>query len=261
MGSSESNIEKKQIDNDVYVPNLLAKQIIGENEPRNEINSINSKGNNDLNSEEKINVEHNYKKEKKSDINRYNGFDYLNNENRYSDNEIIVNTNKNCKYNNNLFVAQTAEAIKMEITMQKKGLDYRKFKFNGITVVQNLRDYIPSKITRQELKDLVYNAFGEGLVDDMRYFIPGKTVTRKQADAIVELIENFIKEDRNVENLENESILDGVNLIIDLVDLNKDIIKEKMFKGKNPSDIQLENILKNLSQGFNNVKILSIEFQ
>ena len=57
------------------------------------------------------------------------------------------------------------------------------------------------------------------------------------------------------------SILKGVNLIIDLVDLNKDIIKEKMFKGKNPSDLQLENTLKNLSGGLNNIKVLSIEFQ
>ena len=70
----------------------------------------------------------------------------------------------------------------------------------------------------------------------MSYFITGKIVTREQVNAIIELIKNYIKEDKNVK-LENESILDGVNLTIDFVDLNKDIIKEKMFKGKNPSDI------------------------
>ena len=64
-----------------------------------------------------------------------------------------------------------------------------------------------------------------------------------------------------VTNLENSTLLNGVNLVIDLVDLNKDIIKEKMFKGKNPSDLQLENTLKNLSGGLTNVKILSIDFQ
>ena len=74
----------------------------------------------------------------------------------------------------------------------------------------------------------------------MSYFITGKIVTREQVNAIIELIKNYIKEDKNVK-LENESILDGVNLTIDFVDLNKDIIKEKMFKGKNPSDTQLEN--------------------
>ena len=120
---------------------------------------------------------------------------------------------------------------------------------------------MPEHITREEIKDMIYNAFGEGLVNDKKYYIPGKTVTREQADAIVDLIEQYIKDDTNLENFESKSILDGVNLTIDLVDLNKDIIKEKMFKGKNPSNTQLENILKNLSQGQNNVKILSIEFQ
>jgi cell division protein ZapA (FtsZ GTPase activity inhibitor) len=170
--------------------------------------------------------------------------------------------NKGQYFNNtNLFISQTAEAIKMEITNQKKDIEYRKFKFNGITVIQNLKDYMPEHITREEIKDMIYNAFGEGLVNDKKYYIPGKTVTREQADAIVDLIEQYIKDDTNLENFESKSILDGVNLTIDLVDLNKDIIKEKMFKGKNPSNTQLENILKNLSQGQNNVKILSIEFQ
>ena len=68
-------------------------------------------------------------------------------------------------------MAHTAEAIKMEITNQKQDLDYRKFKFNGITVLQNLKDYIPERITREEIKDMIFNAFGEGLVDDDRYYI------------------------------------------------------------------------------------------
>ena len=61
--------------------------------------------------------------------------------------------------------------------------------------------------------------------------------------------------------MENSTLLEGVNLVIDLVDLNKEIIKEKMFKGKNPSELQLENTLKNLSGGLTNIKILSIDFQ
>ena len=78
---------------------------------------------------------------------------------------------------------------------------------------------------------------------------------------VINLIESYIREDEIVTNLEDKSILDGVNLVIDLVDLNKDIIKEKMFKGKNPSELQLENTLKNLSGGLTNIKILSIDFQ
>jgi len=264
MGSSESQTESENKN-----PNLMEKQKIGRekleeiifNKDKKENGTLINENNSSIDNQGKLNIDNNKNNNKDIYLNRNNDFDILNNENRYTDNDIMTNINRGQQYNKNLFVAHTAEAIKMEITMKKNNLDYRKFKFNGITVIQNLKDYMPEHITREEIKDMIYNAFGEGLVNDKKYYIPGKTVTREQADAIVDLIEQYIKDDTDLENFESKSILDGVNLTIDLVDLNKDIIKEKMFKGKNPSNTQLENILKNLSQGQNNVKILSIEFQ
>ena len=266
MGSSESYKEEEKKDNNINYPKIrknITESINSEKEntyknKNSQRRLINEKDSSSEN-QEKINTK--YQIENRISLNLNNEFDDLNDKNRYNDNEIITRINSKPKYKNNLFVTHTPEDIRMEITNQKMNLLYRKFKFNGITVVQNLKDYIPSNITKNEIKDMVYNAFGEGLVDDKKYFIPGKTITREQANAIVDLIIKYIKDDTNIENLENNSILDGVNLTIDLVDMNKDIIKEKMFKGKNPSDIQIENILKNLSQGLNNVKILSIEFQ
>ena len=254
--------------NNIYMPNLLAKQIIGDIEITNEDkkediisnSSINENKRNNKNKEELI-IKDNLDEENDININKTKKSVSIKNNKTFFDG-IFSDINKRQYSNNtNLFISQTAEAIKMEITNQKKDIDYRKFKFNGITVIQNLKDYIPSDITKEEIKDMVYNAFGDGLVDDKKYYIPGKTVTREQANEIVNLIESYIKDDAIVTNLENNSILKGVNLIIDLVDLNKDIIKEKMFKGKNPSDLQLENTLKNLSGGLSNIKVLSIEFQ
>ena len=267
MGNSESRKETETNQNNIFIPNLLAKQIIGEVEINNEakkdkiISDSSINDNNNKNKEELIINDNNIDNKNDIDINKTKKFDNIKNK-RTIFNNIFSDVNKGQYFNNtNLFISQTADAIKMEITNQKKDIDYRKFKFNGITVIQNLKDYIPSDITREEIKDMVYNAFGEGLVEDNKYYIPGKTVTRKQADEIIKLIDSYIKEDAIVNNLENASILNGVNLIIDLVDLNKNIIKEKMFKGKNPSDLQLENILKNLSGGLKNIKVLSIEFQ
>ena len=254
--------------NNIYMPNLLAKQIIGDIEITNEDkkediisnSSINENKRNNKNKEELI-IKDNLDEENDININKTKKSVSIKNNKTFFDG-IFSDVNKRQYSNNtNLFISQTAEAIKMEITNQKKDIDYRKFKFNGITVIQNLKDYIPRDITKEEIKDMVYNAFGEGLVDDNKYYIPGKTVTRQQANEIVNLIESYIKDDSIVTNLENDSILNGVNIIIDLVDLNKDIIKEKMFKGKNPSDLQLENTLKNLSGGLSNIKVLSIEFQ
>ena len=253
--------------NNIYMPNLLAKQIIGDIEITNEDkkediisnSSINENERNNKNKEELI-IKDNLDEENDININKTKKSVSIKNNKTFFDG-IFSDVNKRQYSNNtNLFISQTAEAIKMEITNQKKDIDYRKFKFNGITVIQNLKDYIPSDITKEEIKDMVYNAFGDGLVDDNKYYIPGKTVTRQQANEIVNLIESYIKDDSIVTNLENDSILNGVNIIIDLVDLNKDIIKEKMFKGKNPSDLQLENTLKNLSGGLCNIKVLSIEF-
>ena len=254
--------------NNIYMPNLLAKQIIGDIEITNEDkkediisnSSINENERKNKNKEELI-IKDNLDEENDININKTKKSVSIKNNKTFFDG-IFSDINKRQYSNNtNLFISQTAEAIKMEITNQKKDIDYRKFKFNGITVIQNLKDYIPSDITKEEIKDMVYNAFGDGLVDDNKYYIPGKTVTRQQANEIVNLIESYIKDDAIVTNLENDSILNGVNLIIDLVDLNKDIIKEKMFKGKNPSDLQLENTLKNLSGGLSTIKVLSIEFQ
>ena len=254
--------------NNIYMPNLLAKQIIGDIEITNEDkkediisnSSINENERKNKNKEELI-IKDNLDEENDININKTKKSVSIKNNKTFFDG-IFSDVNKRQYSNNtNLFISQTAEAIKMEITNQKKDIDYRKFKFNGITVIQNLKDYIPRDITKEEIKDMVYNAFGDGLVDDNKYYIPGKTVTRQQANEIVNLIESYIKDDSIVTNLENDSILNGVNIIIDLVDLNKDIIKEKMFKGKNPSDLQLENTLKNLSGGLSNIKVLSIEFQ
>ena len=268
MGASESPRNTEPNNNNIFVPNLLAKQIIGDvetnkKENNNRVISRNEQGTliNDKNSNDQNKDEFNQNNYNRNiNLNRNNDFAILNNRDIYNENDIITSVNKR-QYSKNEFVAHTAEAIKMEITNRKQGLDYRKYKFNGITVVQNLRDYVPKSISKEEIRDMVFNAFGDGLVDDDKYYIPGKTVTRTQANAIVDLLEYYIKNDSIVQNLENKNLLKGVNLTIDLVDLNRVIIKEKMFKGKNPTKVELDNILKNLSQGMDNVKVLSIEFK
>ena len=267
MGNTESIKETEtNQNNNVYLPNMLAKQIIGDVEvsvenKKDKIISDTSLIDKNSNNNKDLIIKDNINNEKDDDINKTKELETKKSNKAFANN-IFSDVNKGKYFNNsNLFISHTADAIKMEITNQKENIDYRKFKFNGITVIQNLRDYIPRDITKDEIRDMVYTAFGDGLVDDKKYYIPGKTVTREQADEIINLIESYIRNDEIVTNLENNEILNGVNLVIDLVDLNKDIIKEKMFKGKNPSDLQLENTLQNLSGGLTNIKVLSIDFQ
>ena len=152
------------------------------------------------------------------------------------------------------------ENLIRQATQQKFNSEFRKFKFNGITIVQDLKDYFPKDITKGEITELILNAFSDGVVEDIKYYVPGKTVTVEQTKKIVDFVYDYIKDDLKIEDVDNANILPGITLIIDLVDLDKDIIRNKMFKGQDPSPMQLENTFKNLSGGLNYVKILSIEF-
>ena len=230
MGNTESIKETEtNQNNNVYLPNMLAKQIIGDVEvsvenKKDKIISDTSLIDKNSNNNKDLIIKDNINNEKDDDINKTKELETKKSNKAFANN-IFSDVNKGKYFNNsNLFISHTADAIKMEITNQKENIDYRKFKFNGITVIQNLRDYIPRDITKDEIRDMVYTAFGDGLVDDKKYYIPGKTVTREQADEIINLIESYIRNDEIVTNLENNEILNGVNLVIDLVDLNKDII-------------------------------------
>ena len=166
MGNSEEHQESQPEQNNIYVPDLLAKKIVGDSESRENDGPINSFDHkNKINKGTLINEKKVYNQKLSLENNNYN---YLNAKNDFaslnndsSDNNDIITKEKTISYNNNLFVNHTAEAIKMEITMQKRDLDYRKYKFNGITVIQNLKDYLPENITKEEIKEMEYNAIAE----------------------------------------------------------------------------------------------------
>ena len=209
MGNTESIKETEtNQNNNVYLPNMLAKQIIGDVEisvenKKDKIISDTSLIDKNSNNNKDLIIKDNINNEKDDDINKTKELETKKSNKAFANN-IFSDVNKGKYFNNsNLFISHTADAIKMEITNQKENIDYRKFKFNGITVIQNLRDYIPRDITKDEIRDMVYTAFGDGLVDDKKYYIPGKTVTREQADEIINLIESCIRNDEIVTNLEN----------------------------------------------------------
>ena len=144
-----------------------------------------------------------------------------------------------------------------ETEEEKKNKNQKKSKINGITIVQNLKDYFPEDITKEEIKNLVFEAFGDSIVDDMSLYIPGQTVTFEQAIELSNYIYNIVKNKKN----NNEQCLEDLNVKIDLVPLNKKLIKEKMFKGQDPSEKRIENVFQSYGGESNNIKVLTIEFQ
>ena len=140
---------------------------------------------------------------------------------------------------------------------KKKNKNLKKSKINGITIVQDLKNYFPEDITKEEIRNLVFEAFGDLIVDDISLYIPGQTVTFEQATELSNYVYNFIKNKKNT----NDECLEQLNVKIDLVPLNKKLIKEKMFKGQEPSEKQLEDIYQSYGGESNNIKVLTIEFK
>ena len=164
-----------------------------------------------------------------------------------------------------------------------------KSQFNGVTIVNNIKDYLPQNITKEEIREMVYNVLEDKIVDDVSKVIRGKTITKEQVDAIVNIVYDKVKGDKNDSDDENKkknnnnninnnsngnnnivrrnerrksrrySILNQVFVNIGLTDLTPEFVKNTVFRKKNPTQQQIDNAIKNISQGNPNVKVLTIE--
>ena len=125
MGSTESRKETETNQNNVYMPNLLAKQIIGDPEEIYDGKKDKVKSNNSLidkdNNQELILIKDNTTNEKEEN-NKSKEIVDIKNKKTFGNN-IFSDINRGQYFNNqNLFISQTADAIKMEITNQKKDI-------------------------------------------------------------------------------------------------------------------------------------------
>lgn len=154
-------------------------------------------------------------------------------------------------------VEENEKKKEIEKKEEEKKKNLKKSKINGITIVQKLKDYFPDDMTFEEIKNLVFEGFGDSVVEDMTLYIPGQTVTYEQAEELSYYIYNIITNKKN----EKEKLLEELNVKIDLVPLDRKLIKEKMFKGQDPSDKQIENIFQSYGGESNDMKVLTIEFQ
>ena len=225
------------------------------------LNSDNSDNNSSHGDNSKNKKQNKQKKQRKDNINSED------NNNNDNDNEYENYSNTYTANNKDLFSEKGKKIPKYETNNEKlkeieeeeeeKNKNLKKSKINGITIVENLEDYFPEDITKEEIQNLVFEAFGDSVVDDMSLYIPGQTVTYEQAVELSIYIYNIIKNKKN----NNQKCLEDLNVKIDLVPLNKKLIKDKMFKGKEPSDKQIENIYESYGGDSSEIKVLTIEFQ
>ena len=135
---------------------------------------------------------------------------------------------------------------------------WKRTEFNGVIIVEDLKDYFPKDISKEEIQELIFEAFGDSIVEDDDLIIPGQTASYNQVLELADYVFNYIK--GNDTKFKNNKSLKKLNIKIDLVNLDKKLIKDKLYKGKDPTEKQIENSFKLYEGNAKDVKVLSIEY-
>ena len=140
---------------------------------------------------------------------------------------------------------------------------YKKKEYKGLTILENVKEYLPENIGKDDIKGMVYNALGNSIVNDKSQYIKGKNLTKEQAEGIVDVLFKLVSSNESSEkNAFEDERLNDVKIKIGFYDADKENVRKFMFRGKNPSDEEVEKTYNNLSSnGTENVKFLAIEFQ
>ena len=130
--------------------------------------------------------------------------------------------------------------------------------FKNITIIGDIKEYFPEDITREEIKDIVYNSLNNLLVKDNSEYIKGKNLTIEQVDFIIDILFKKISEniDENQFDIENQ-IFNDIQVKVGFYDANKENVRNIIFKGRNPTDDEVEETLNKLIS--ENTKILNVE--
>lgn len=204
----------------------------------------------------------------------------------------------------------------------RKQESLRKTERNGFIMVENIKEYLPQDITEEMVYEMVEQALGGSVVDDESKVEKGKTITRKQLNAIAEVVFQHLKQENNtiIEEVENEnkkqedntnnnnneannnnevnnnnegsnnnnevnnnnnveeekkqsehkfqrshkvrhSCINDLYIRVGMRNLTPSLLKKTYFRNQHVSQTQLDNAMKNFTQGADNVKVLIIDIQ
>ena len=171
--------------------------------------------------------------------------------------------NADNKVNNKMVI----NANKKKVTVYE---NYKKETQKGLTILENVKEILPKDISKESIKDMVYNALGNTIVEDKSKFIKGVNITKEHAQTIIDVLYNIVhkKEDENEnenekkpEDIVDNTSLKDVNVIIGFYDATEENVRKFMFKKKNPTDEEVKKALNQLTAGDVDAKILAIEIK
>ena len=172
---------------------------------------------------------------------------------------------KNLKENADIPIQQSIveEEKKPKEILNKAKEDeaYKKRGCKGLTILENVKEFLPETITRDELKNMVYNCIGDSIVPKSEY-VKGKNLTKDQVEGIIDIVYKTVTdEDDNEEKDYDDPRLNDVKVKIGFYDADKENIRKFFFRGKNPSDEEVESMLKNICGDNENTKLLALDLE
>ena len=141
--------------------------------------------------------------------------------------------------------------------------NFKKETRKGLTILENVKEILPNDISKDNIREMVVNALGDTIVEDESKFIKGVNLTKAHVETIVDALFNIVTQTEENENIEDDRYKDfkDINISIGFYDANEENVRKFMFKGKNPTDEQVKNTLKQLNSGEVDAKILAIELK
>ena len=142
--------------------------------------------------------------------------------------------------------------ISMNKSIQQKKEVRQKEKvksFKNINILDNVKEYLPDDVTRDEIEEMVIGAIGDNIVESS-HFKKGINLTREHVEALIDIIYMTIVGTNNG-NKNYEEILGDVKLKIGFTDVNRESVRNIMFKGQNPTDAEIEQVLEQFKLSIN----------
>ena len=204
--------------------------------------------------------------EKKEEIIIYNkSIDTKNNK----ENELNIFNNNGNNKNNSILIQKKEEKNKekgrINIDNNKKEIISKKTQkkiksYNFLTISQNVLDYLPKDISKNEIKQIIYDALKGSIINDKDKYIKGKTLTIEQANCLMDILYNYTTNiDNNKEEEKYKELLGEIKINIEVLEINKENVRKIIFKDLDPTDEEVDEALDQFKNSNNIPKFFVIE--
>ena len=166
-----------------------------------------------------------------------------------------------CATSNSTSEKNPLRTLRTETTIIKKpdktDKEYRTsgktFSYKGVTILENVQKYMPINITREEIKQMIYDALE---INDAKYKSKGK-ITEEQIEGLIDAITIITSSD--VKKNIDDNRLNELNVIIGFYEPNEENIKKIFFKDQKPTEEEIEDKLNDTISMNEDAKLFAIE--